>query len=79
MRYAEPNKIYESVYFETHIIVSEGCFLGDKVKELTVNALDEVAVKQLIDLLTLDNINDKTESIRQLGKDYAINNNEKFF
>ena len=83
VRYAEPNKLYESIYFETPIIVSEGCFLGDKVKELnvgfTVNALDETAVKQLIDSLTSEIVEDKIESIRQIGKEYAINNNERFF
>ena len=83
VRYAEPNKIYESIYFETPIIVSEGCFLGDKVKELnigfTVNALDKIAVKQLIDSLTLESVNGKIESIKRLGKDCAINNNEAFY
>lgn len=83
VRYAEPNKIYESIFFETPIIVSEGCFLGDKVKELnigfTVNALDKIAVKQLIDSLTPEIVDDKIESIKQIGKEYAINNNEKFF
>ena len=83
MRYAEPNKIYESIYFETPIVVSEGCFLGDKVKKLnigfTVNPLDETAVKQLIDSLTPEIIEDKIVSARQLGKEYAINNNKRFF
>lgn len=83
VRYAEPNKIYESIYFETPIIVSEGCFLGDKVKELnigyTVNALDDKAIKELIDLLAVENSNDKIESIKRLGKDYAINYNDEFF
>lgn len=83
VRYAEPNKIYESIFFETPIIVSEGCFLGDKVKKLnigfTVNALDKMAVKQLIDSLTPEIVDDKIESIKQIGKEYAINNNEKFF
>ena len=31
VRYAEPNKIYEAIYFETPIIVSSGTFLADKV------------------------------------------------
>lgn len=83
VRYAEPNKIYESIYFETPIIVSEGCYLGEKVKKLnigyTVNALDTVDIKQLMDSLTIENINNKIVSIKRLGKDYAINYNEKFF
>ena len=83
VRYAEPNKLYESIYFETPIIVSEGCFLGDKVKELnigfTVDALDEVAVKHLVDSLTPKIADDKIEAMKQFGKEYAINNNEKLF
>lgn len=83
VRYAEPNKLYESIYFETPIIVSDGCFLGDKVKNLnigfTVNAFDTENIKLLIDSLSVDEINTKIESIRSLGKDYAINNNEQFF
>lgn len=58
-------------------------FLGEKVKKLnigyTVNALDIVDIKQLIDSLTIENLNNKIVSIKRLGKDYAINYNEKFF
>lgn len=83
VRYAEPNKLYESIYFDTPIIVSEECFLGDKVKELnigyTVNALDALDIKQLIDSLTIENMNSKIESIKRLGKDYAISHNVEFF
>ena len=46
---AKNNKRGISIYFDTPIIVSEYCYLGDKVKELnigfTVNPLDEIAIK----------------------------------
>lgn len=71
VHYVEPNKIYESIYFETPIIVSEGCFLGEKVKKLnigyTVNALNTIDIKKLIDSLTIENINNKIVPIKRLG------------
>ena len=36
VRIAEPNKIYESVFFETPLVVSSGTFLAERVKELGV-------------------------------------------
>lgn len=33
VRIAEPNKIYESIFFETPIVVSSGTFLAERVKE----------------------------------------------
>ena len=45
VRYAEPNKIYEAIFFETPIIVSNGTFLSQKVNSLGIgfgiNPLDE--------------------------------------
>ena len=36
VRIAEPNKLYESIFFETPIIVSSGTFLEERVRELNV-------------------------------------------
>ena len=36
VRIAEPNKIYESVFFETPIVVSSGTFLAERVRELGI-------------------------------------------
>lgn len=36
VRIAEPNKIYESVFFETPIVVSSGTFLAERVKEFGI-------------------------------------------
>ncbi len=36
VRFAEPNKLYESIYYRTPIIVSSNTFLGEKVKSLNI-------------------------------------------
>lgn len=82
-RYLEPNKLYEAIYFETPIIVSTGTFLAKRVKELNVgfevDALDEKDILRLLSELTIANISKKIESARQIGKEFALNNNESFF
>lgn len=83
VKYLEPNKLYEAIYFETPIIVSKDTFLSKKVRELNVgfevNALDEEEILHLLKHLTYSSITEKIENIRKIGKDYALNNNEPFF
>ena len=60
VRYAEPNKLYETIFFRRPIIVSSGTFLASKVKKLgigyDVNAYSETAICELV---------------RQIESDYA--------
>ncbi len=53
VRYAEPNKLYEAIFFETPIVVSKGTFLADRVEDLgvgfVVNAMDEGEVVSLVE------------------------------
>lgn len=80
VRYAEPNKLYESIYFKTPIIVSEGTFLEDKVSKLKIgfslNPLNEDSIKSFINGLNLDQVNTNLASI---DKYFAINDNSHFF
>ena len=50
--YAEPNKLYESIYFRTPIIVSKGTFLERQVNKYqsgwAVDAFNETAVCELV-------------------------------
>lgn len=56
VRIAEPNKLYESIFFETPIIVSEETFLAKRVKELgvgyAINASDDNQICAFIDSLS---------------------------
>ena len=83
VRYAEPNKIYEAIYFRTPIIVSKGTFLAEKTAKLklgaAVDAMDEEDVKSFIDGLTIDKILQARKELSSLPVDYAIDNNEDFF
>lgn len=55
-RIAEPNKLYESLYFCKPIIVSDGIYLARRVKELdcgfTIDASTEENIRSFIDSLT---------------------------
>lgn len=62
VKIAEPNKLYESIYFFTPIIVSKNTYIGNKVKRLkigaAIDASDVSDIKAFIDSLTLDNLTD---------------------
>lgn len=83
VRYAEPNKIYEAVYFRTPIIVSKGTFLEEKTISqklgFAVDAMSEEDVKRFIDGLTIGMIAKAKSDIANTPIDYAIDNNEDFF
>lgn len=80
VRYAEPNKLYESIYFETPIIVSKGTFLSDKVKKLglgfSINPLDEDCINRFVNELSLDEVK---HSISRIDKEYSISDNSHLF
>lgn len=82
-RYAEPNKLYEAIFFDKPIIVSSHSFLADKVARLgigyDVNALNEQEVVELIRTIDKNSIEEKKANISKINKKDCINNNEEFF
>ena len=82
-RYAEPNKLYEALYFDKPIIVSSHSFLADKVSRLgagfDVNALDEKAIVSLVNTINAKSIEEKKLNIAKIDKKTCINNNEEYF
>ena len=83
VKFAEPNKLYEAIFFETPIIVSENTFLASRVSELNigyaVNPFSETAIFSLIQNLSLNSLNDKILSCRKIDKTSLINDNTFFF
>ena len=82
VRYAEPNKLYEAIYFETPIIVSSNTFLSKKVKELGVGfdlEVNEENVVSFIKNLSIDKIYKVKENIKNYPKEYAIDNLDILF
>ena len=82
-QYAEPNKLYEAMFFHTPIIVSSGTFLAKKVKKLgigyDVNSCDENAVVHLIGTFTEDALREKQENCKKIPLGDVVNENPKLF
>lgn len=83
VRYAEPNKLYEAIYFETPIIVSKGTFLADKTEELGVGrAIDPLNDKEIVSFIERLNIEDILKMIdkaKEFPPTYCINSNRALF
>lgn len=82
-RYAEPNKIYESIFFETPIIVSNETFLADKVDRLGigyhVNAKNDEEVIDFWKQLNRQMLEEKKSNCRKIEKDYCIDDESELF
>lgn len=82
-RYAEPNKLYESIYFQTPIIVSSGTFIAEKVARLGVgydmDTTDESMIVDFIHRLTAESIGQKAACAAHIDKRSCINENGEFF
>lgn len=83
VKYAEPNKLYEAIYFETPIVVTTGTYLADKVKELgigfDVDALNEGSVIDFVNGLNQRIIHEKVDACRNIDKSYTLNVNKDLF
>ena len=82
VQYAEPNKIYESIYFETPIIVSTNTFLAEKVNSLgigySINAMDDDEIVRFVKNLSYNDVHKCAENMKVIGKSECINNNTNF-
>lgn len=83
VRYAEPNKIYEAMYFDTPIIVSTGTFLAEKTNMLgigyDVDAMNEEQTIAFIKNLTNEGLADVIKTIKSIDKKTTLNINDDFF
>lgn len=83
VRYAEPNKLYEAIYFETPIIVSSKTFLADKVTKLNVgyvlDPFDEDQIEDFIFNLSNESLFQKISACRNFDKRECLNINDDFF
>ena len=82
-QFAEPNKMYEAIFFRTPIVVSSNTFLAKKVSKLGIgyhiNALDEKEIFSFINGLSEKDINGKIKALESLPQEYAINKNPELF
>jgi glycosyltransferase involved in cell wall biosynthesis len=83
VKYAEPNKLYEAIYFRCPIIVSEKVFLGDKVRRLNIgyviDAMDEHRIKDFLNSLDGSDYASKVEACKAIPQSDCLNVNKDFF
>ena len=79
-RIAEPNKLYESMFFNKPIVVSDGIYLSDRVKEMgcgyTIDAGNKDSIGSFIESLTVDvdAVRNLSERISRIGEKSIVNN-----
>jgi glycosyltransferase involved in cell wall biosynthesis len=83
VRFAEPNKLYEAIYFEVPIIVSKGTYIAEKVERLKVGfAIDPLNVMEIVSFiksLTVQILNEKRAACAKIDKNELIDVNTEFF
>ena len=75
VRYAEPNKLYEAIYFQRPIVVSSGTFLASKIKALGIgyecDPFSESDVVKIVKQIETDYYN-KVESLAKIDRLSAL-------
>lgn len=83
VQYAESNKIYESMFFETPIFVSTNTVLEKIVKKhnmgFVLNALDDDEIIRTIESITVEKYDQFCASLKAIDKKDSINDNSVFF
>lgn len=81
--YAEPNKLYEAIYFRCPIIVNSNTFLSRKVKRLgigySVNALNSSEVYDLLSGLSAEKYNELYLNCAKIPQSECLNINDEMF
>ena len=81
--YAEPNKLYEAIYFRCPIIVGKDTFLGRKVQKLNIgyviDAMNRDAIKHFLRNINEREYMDKVNCCRAIPQKECINLNDDFF
>lgn len=81
--YAEPNKLYEAIYFRCPIIVNKGTFLGKKVERLNVgyviDAMNEKCIQDFLSDLNAQSYLEKVKACQAIPQEECLNINNDFF
>lgn len=83
VKYAEPNKLYESIFYEKPIVVSKGTFLEEKVIRLgigySIDAMDEEEIVSFVNELDESDLQKKINNASAIDKNSLIESNKDFF
>ena len=77
-RIAEPNKLYEAMFFCKPIVVSPGTFLANQVTNYecgyTLDASCDSTIYKFLDNINIEELNEICAKLFRMGKDQLIDN-----
>ena len=77
-RIAEPNKLYESIFFNKPIVVSDGIYLSDRVKEMgcgyCIDASRKESISSFLDSLNVDAVRNLSRRISLIDEKLIVSN-----
>lgn len=83
VKYAEPNKLYEAIYFETPIVVTSGTYLAEKVHTLgigyDVDAMSNENVIKFVENIDFNDLKLKVLNCKNIDKKTTLNINDTLF
>lgn len=78
VRIAEPNKLYESIFFRVPLVVSENTFLERRVKEMgvgySIDSTNEHAIINFVDSLTIESVEQCQQSMDKVPMSALFDN-----
>lgn len=82
-RYAEPNKLYEAIFFDTPIIVSRNTYLEKRIMKdhigFAIDAMNDNEIISFINTLTINDLLSCVRNIKGMDKSTAIYHPEALF
>lgn len=82
VRIAEPNKLYESIYFETPIVVSSKTFLAERVKELgigfDIDSSKDECIINFINNIDINRMNQIVQKMKTIDYKELVDNSVQF-
>ena len=80
VRLAEPNKLYEAIFFNKPIVVSANTYLAEKIKHLNIgyslDAMNDDSVIDFVNTLTVEDVNRKKINMNKVLTKDLIDNEE---
>ncbi len=80
VKIAEPNKIYESIFFEKPIVVSSGTYLAERVKNYgigyDINAGDDETIAHFVNNLSKDDLDSKVDTMNSISWQEVVDNSD---
>lgn len=80
--YAEPNKLYDAIYFKTPILVAKGTFLEKRVLEMGIGYsidMEKETVAGFLASLDREDLQQKIDNLIKIPQSYAVNDNRELF